>query len=171
MMHRTQPPPSIAIDRPDVPQALVDICSRMMAKSPEHRYQTAGEVANALNQWLGGQEKGPRRRAGLGESGRVPTLPRASPATPPPRRNRPGVLDDTVSDSNGATIKGSACSPILKPGDSDQFKNKLAVAKPLEEIPVADLDFLNKSSGRSSAGGAKRHARPRRDTSRRRGSR
>jgi len=52
MMHQKHPPPPIRNDRPDVPETLVEICSKMMAKKPADRYQTAGEVADALGDWL-----------------------------------------------------------------------------------------------------------------------
>jgi len=50
--HQKEPPPSILEDRPDAPEDLIEICMRMMAKKPKHRYQTAGEVAEALFGWL-----------------------------------------------------------------------------------------------------------------------
>jgi len=52
MMHQKQPPPPIRNDRPDVPDRLVEICSKMMGKKKEDRYQTADEVAVALADWL-----------------------------------------------------------------------------------------------------------------------
>ena len=59
IMHQTQEPPSIHLDRPDAPADLVAICQTMLAKRPEHRYQSAVEAADALAQWLRGQaEKG-----------------------------------------------------------------------------------------------------------------
>jgi serine/threonine-protein kinase len=55
IMHQTQEPPSIHLDRPDAPADLVAICQTMLAKRPEHRYQSAAEAADALAQWLRGQ--------------------------------------------------------------------------------------------------------------------
>jgi serine/threonine protein kinase len=52
MMHQKEPPASIRKERPDAPEDLVKICMRMMAKDPQQRYQTAGEVAQTLSQWL-----------------------------------------------------------------------------------------------------------------------
>lgn len=52
MKHQTQMPASIFEDRPDAPQALVNICLRMMVKSPEGRYQNAGDIAQELRAWL-----------------------------------------------------------------------------------------------------------------------
>jgi eukaryotic-like serine/threonine-protein kinase len=52
MMHQNQPPTSIFKDRPDAPQALIDICFKMMAKNPDQRYQSMAEVLQALTKWL-----------------------------------------------------------------------------------------------------------------------
>lgn len=38
--------------RRDLPEDLARICVRMMARSPEKRYATAGEVVEALDEWL-----------------------------------------------------------------------------------------------------------------------
>ncbi len=54
LKHQTEEPPSIYLDRPDAPEGLVQICKRMMAKLPQLRYQTAGEVAEELARWLAG---------------------------------------------------------------------------------------------------------------------
>lgn len=72
--HQKQLPPPIQNDRPDVPQDLVDICSRMMAKKASARYASAAEVADALGQWLAdhghgtGSGVGSGTGSGLGDS-------------------------------------------------------------------------------------------------------
>jgi hypothetical protein len=35
-------------ERPEVPEGLAAVIDKMMAKDPNHRYQTPGEVADAL---------------------------------------------------------------------------------------------------------------------------
>ena len=55
MAHQKDPPPDIRKDRPDAPPDLVEICLRMMAKKAADRFQSAGEVAAALGQWLKSQ--------------------------------------------------------------------------------------------------------------------
>jgi serine/threonine protein kinase len=50
--HQQQLPPSVLIDRPDAPAALVAICRKMMEKSADNRYQTASETCQALSDWL-----------------------------------------------------------------------------------------------------------------------
>ena len=52
LKHQIEEAPSILQDRPDAPPSLVNICTRMMAKKPEARYQTADEVAQRLREWL-----------------------------------------------------------------------------------------------------------------------
>jgi serine/threonine-protein kinase len=52
LAHQTRRPPSIKYDRPDVPEDLLAIIDKMMAKKPGERYQTAGEVADVLGRWL-----------------------------------------------------------------------------------------------------------------------
>ncbi|MBY0522843.1 MAG: serine/threonine protein kinase [Gemmataceae bacterium] len=44
-------PRSVRLLRPEVPEALAAILSKMMAAAPEHRFQTPMEVANALDPW------------------------------------------------------------------------------------------------------------------------
>lgn len=60
MKHQIETPPSILKDRPDVPPTLLHICEKMMLKEPDERYQTAGDVAERLTEWLAdrGQEVG-----------------------------------------------------------------------------------------------------------------
>lgn len=52
MKHLKEPPPRVKDTRPDVPEDLVEICLRMMAKKVDDRYQSADEVADALADWL-----------------------------------------------------------------------------------------------------------------------
>jgi len=53
LKHQTATPESIFKLRPDTPPSLVDICEQMMAKKPDDRFQSAGDVAVRLTEWLG----------------------------------------------------------------------------------------------------------------------
>jgi len=51
LKHQTDQPRKIAELRPDVPEELVGICAKMMAKSPDERFQSAEEVSQTLSEW------------------------------------------------------------------------------------------------------------------------
>lgn len=74
MAHQTRSPEPIEHERPDVPIELVTIYEGMTAKSPDDRYQTAGEVAEALGTWLGDRP---------GDSGFLPLAASLRPAPRP----------------------------------------------------------------------------------------
>jgi tRNA A-37 threonylcarbamoyl transferase component Bud32 len=64
--HLEQTPPSLTALRPDVPAELVRVLERMLAKDPAERYQTPGEVAEALEPWTAepaSAEREPRKAA------------------------------------------------------------------------------------------------------------
>jgi serine/threonine-protein kinase len=133
--HQNKSPASIFVDRNDAPQALVDVCSRMMAKSPEARFQTAKEVADVLTIWLTGRTQG-----GTGDSSGGGARPqnRARPL-PPPRRGttatlapptQPNKTNDTISDMERETIKGPpARRPAVAPGSDTRAGGPLSSAK------------------------------------------
>ena len=52
MMHQKHAPRSILKERPGAPEGLVQICTKMMAKKPADRYQSAVEVVQVLSAWL-----------------------------------------------------------------------------------------------------------------------
>ncbi len=73
----TADPPLIHISRPDVPATIIAIVRRCLQKQPEERYQTAGDVAEAL-------------RGALGELPRLST-PVAQPPVPEQRADEGGL--------------------------------------------------------------------------------
>ena len=58
MAHKTEKPEPISKLRPDVPTELIDIIDRMTAKQPIMRFQTAKEVAEAIQTWMKESESG-----------------------------------------------------------------------------------------------------------------
>jgi serine/threonine protein kinase len=52
----TRPPEPLRELRPDVPVGLEAICLRCLAKRPQDRYPSAARLAEALDEWLAGQE-------------------------------------------------------------------------------------------------------------------
>ncbi|MEM1305018.1 MAG: hypothetical protein AAGG46_08980, partial [Planctomycetota bacterium] len=55
LKHQVEKPESVLSTRPDAPLSLVEICERMMSKKAEDRFQTAGDVATRLTEWLEGR--------------------------------------------------------------------------------------------------------------------
>jgi serine/threonine kinase PknH len=51
--HLTEPPPSLAERRPDLPAAISDVIARGMAKDPAERYESPGELMSEARRALG----------------------------------------------------------------------------------------------------------------------
>jgi streptogramin lyase/predicted Ser/Thr protein kinase len=73
--HVEEPPPTVTGERPDLPAEVDDVVSSAMAKDPNARTATAGQVASGLRSAL-------RLEPPTGE---VPTRPKARPARGPRR--------------------------------------------------------------------------------------
>ncbi len=55
LAHQTQPPPDVRKTRPEVPDDLIKILEKMLAKERARRFASAGEVAAALEAFLAGK--------------------------------------------------------------------------------------------------------------------
>jgi len=145
LKHQVEEPDSLLKSRPDCPLSLVNLCQRMMAKKPENRPQTAGEVARLLNEWLVERgESGVAIAPGSGTgSGAAPSgsgggsgigsgiLSRYSQKTPGPTSGRPGS-DAAASD----TAKHYASTSVdtdediaLAPIDDEEEERRQRLAK------------------------------------------
>ncbi len=127
LKHQTEMPKSIYEDRRDAPQALVDVCLRMMSKNRDARYQSAGEVAATLMKWLQSRGKDVSGDSSLRSDKRTVGPPPRRPLQPPRRKDKTGAPDDTVSNLNQETIKGKSNSPgslrpPAKPAGDSQIK-------------------------------------------------
>jgi serine/threonine-protein kinase len=167
MKHQTEEPASILKDRPDAPAELLAICGKMMAKSPDKRYQTAAEVSQALTEWLLARENYPRA-ASLAASQRKMPRPDLARAKPPAelraKRLAPGEqlpeeqspsLADTVSNLERPTIKGPGKDQVLdsdpqlktSSGGSSKVGGSKSGSKKNKRLPVAKpLDPLEEFS-------------------------
>ena len=83
--HLSTPPPRLTSIRPDLPPAVDDVLARAMAKSPDERYPTCADFADALREALGLDPYDPSRAAP------TPTMPMTTfeAQVPPARRRRP----------------------------------------------------------------------------------
>jgi serine/threonine protein kinase len=132
LKHQTVKPESIFKFRPDAPPSLVDICETMMSKKPDDRFQSAGEVAARLKEWLadrgrtigGGQIEDRGHDSGVGSG----VFTRYSIGTPTPTPGAKG---------------SSASSRTISVSDKDTEKldqKGSGVGKAEEEIGLAPLD-------------------------------
>jgi serine/threonine protein kinase len=133
LKHQTAKPESIFKSRPDAPPSLVDICETMMSKKPDDRFQSAGEVAARLKEWLGdrgrtiggGRLEDRDHDSGVG-SGVFTRYAVGMPTPPPTDKSKPSGSSRTVSVSDRDTKK------LDQKGSSP--------AGPDEEIGLAPLD-------------------------------
>jgi serine/threonine protein kinase len=113
LKHQTATPESIFKLRSDTPPSLVDICEQMMAKKPDDRFQTAGDVAGRLTEWLGergrklggGHIEGQSEGSGVGSG--IFTRYAHSTQTPFPSASSSGspASSETISAADRDTAK------------------------------------------------------------------
>ncbi len=135
--HQTRNPKSIRDIRPEVPEGVVAIVEKMMAKDPDQRYQRPSDLAEALEPWVQQPIGAPPERempqlsmAAQAVGGGPITTPR--PAAPPVRSAASGSGIKTDSGS-GAPIKSSQSSGTNR-------GSKPAITKSLASARVNDSD-------------------------------
>ena len=124
-LHTQAPVPSIQTLNSNVPVALAQIVTRMLAKKPEARYQSYAELLQTLDRYLGERHLAGARL--LNDSG-----PKQSPArapAPPPRRESPLSAILTL-------ISVIACGVIVFLVYRVQFAGKPTVAETPKPVPA-----------------------------------
>ncbi len=79
--HMSEPPPSVTALRPDLPRGIDQVLARAMAKTPEERYRTCGEFAEAFRTALGVGTVGTGAYSPPDRTLPLPSLTFADPAT------------------------------------------------------------------------------------------
>ncbi len=151
MAHQKQAPPPIRNERNDVPQNLVDICAKMMAKRPGQRYGSMREVADVLAAWLvargqsvegggssGGSSSGrlvgaAAKHAAAGDSSRTRRgLPPKrtgksgdSSRGRPPQRRTTASAQDTADNLDPTAVRSQKPRPRVGPAASSSDLNLL----------------------------------------------
>jgi serine/threonine protein kinase len=129
--HQTRQPKSINEYRQDVPEGLVAIVEKMMAKDPADRYQTPAEVVEALEPWTATpippppEEEMPRlspaamgiNPAEGGSSFANPVLPSSQPASPSSKARKVWQVSGSPSPkpTSGAPTKPSTSGAETAP--------------------------------------------------------
>ena len=140
---RSRPPASTKIDRMRR-QALVDVCNRMMAKSPAARFQSAKEVSDVLSTWLEARITW-RMLSGVLSTGRpqsgAAALPAAAtaPARPLPRRRVATSRVERTTRSPTSTVTPSKGAPRTDPA-----RSRCARGDSAADIPAVDRPAVGK---------------------------
>ena len=124
--HISEPPPVITEARPDAPPALDAVIATAMAKEPEDRYQTAGELARAAQAALAGEaQAAPKKKRAASSAGKA-APPAAGGAASRRSRVALGIALPTILVA-GLAAAGLAASGVLGGGDD---ANSRATAAP-----------------------------------------
>jgi serine/threonine-protein kinase len=148
LKHQTTKPDSILSLRPETPPSLVEICERMMSKKPDQRFQTAGEVAEWLTEWLtdrgrklaGGKIVDPDEGSGVGSG----IFTRYSVSTGPPSAKSSSGSGRALSSAERDTKR------IDQQGTGRSDATEEIGLAPLDEEDV--LDVSRRKSSAASAG-------------------
>jgi serine/threonine protein kinase len=81
--HAHADPPLLTAARPDLPDAVDAVLARGLAKQPDRRYDSCGDLADALREALGLEPYDPRRAAKPGHASVAPPAPPPAPASAP----------------------------------------------------------------------------------------
>jgi serine/threonine protein kinase len=130
----TEPPPSPAARRPDVPPALDALVRRLMAADPAQRYQTPAELADALESVL--LEPG---------ASAAPVTPSASPAAAPPSQPllttaHPGGVRALCVGTDGKLLLSGGQDETLRVWDAVRLRELRCIAGdvgPVEGLALA----------------------------------
>jgi serine/threonine protein kinase/DNA-binding beta-propeller fold protein YncE len=121
--HLHEPPPSVVEAVPSTPSELDDVISRAMAKEPDDRYPSAGDLGHAARAALSGvAPTQPERSLATGQAAPIPETAAAAPAegssglapTAPARTERiapEGVVATTPAGPSAAPAEAAAPSP------------------------------------------------------------
>jgi len=135
--HLSDPPPSLVSRRPDLPAAVDQVVAKAMAKTPEKRYESCGDFADAL-------------RAALGLASYHRRSSTDAIAAPPPAgaAETPEAADDdggtaspatAASESLPAAAAASESLPAVAAVTGSLQTGDLGTAVPLDETgPLAD---------------------------------
>lgn len=137
MAHQTRQPAGIEIDRPDIPQSLTDIVTRMMAKQPDDRYQTARDTSTALLQWLmeNGGPTWAKMNPIVGGASSILTGGSMPGATLPTMPTMLTETTTTAQDGSGAKLKPPAAPQPAASKPDSSVKKPAAASKPASNPP------------------------------------
>jgi predicted Ser/Thr protein kinase len=144
--HLSDPPPLPSALRPDLPAALDAVVQRAMAKQPDDRQPSAGDLGRAARAAVSGTDAGPERTVASGAAapGAAPTLP--------------GLLDGSQTLPAGRRVAGARRKRAVVAGGL--LALVLAAVSAAIVSTRGDDDGGAQRAGSASAPGAPRSAPP-----------
>ena len=126
--HLTAPPPRATAVVSETPAAFDDVIRRALAKAPDHRYPSAGDLGRAaVAAATGVPSVAPERAVARGGASPIDTRTRTSaPAGSPPRRARFIWLAALLT----AAVVGGVAALVLAFGDEPERDGSAARARP-----------------------------------------
>lgn len=141
MWHQTRAPAPIIEDRPDVPQPLVEIVDRMIAKDPDGRFQVVTEVADHLAAWLEGRPAPPSASTSTPPVARPVSRPESTESASPPvavpvaRPVEPPVVPAGEAETPEVPMASTPVSEASETGDGlDEFLASLGDGEPAASV-------------------------------------
>jgi serine/threonine protein kinase len=116
MWHQMKEPPEMNVTRTDVPESLAAIARKMMAKKPEDRYETMGDVASVLLNWLARNASADwKSKHAEILSGSDVAAPTAMPVSPVAAPVAPAAVPVAVSPVAAAPVAAPPVAPTAAP--------------------------------------------------------
>ncbi|HUE69919.1 MAG TPA: serine/threonine-protein kinase [Pirellulaceae bacterium] len=142
LAHQTQPPPDVRKTRPEVPDDLIKILEKMLAKERARRFASAAEVAGALEAFLAGKPIAPF--LSTAEEADLMRIDLEEAAAPPPPKSlvAAAVAATAAAPSLRSGSGGSdhfAAAPYGSGGDGQSALPELSPLNPPELFPMGPL--------------------------------
>ncbi len=149
--HQTSMPTAIRKIRSDCPGELEGICVKMIQKDPAYRYQSAADVAEALEKFVAAVPKGERVASGSGGSSGSGGPVSSSISLDEADRSST-IQGDTLTNKNDDTLASSRSELIREKGLSSSDSGRLVDVKQRRgSVGGSFLDLQTESGYRSSS--------------------
>ena len=130
--HISDPPPKVSEQRPDLPEALDEVIASGMAKQPDERYATAGELlraaAVALGQSTRSRSPGPRRLRPATRAGPGATVQAGAPTAESPQLAGALTAPHRVPTARGVLRPRARAQSRARPSGADRHSHSWRVA-------------------------------------------
>lgn len=153
--HQTEMPTPVRQIRPECPGEMEGVCIKMIQKDPKYRYQTAGDVAEALEKIVAANPKHAKVTASVSGSSHFNDSGSSISLDGPNRRRT--ERGDTISNKNDDTLANARSDLIRRRGLSPSDSGRLVDVNP--KSPAVEGSFLDLQVESGYRPNSKVHAR------------